>query len=74
MKSYCVPKPSCHYVPGLPHDPTVMVIKNPKKIVSRCFGFYMMSLDLFLIVFCTLFVMGTVGTFLNRRNFVIMLL
>ena len=33
-----------------------------------------MSLDLFFIVFCTLFVMGTVGTFLNRRNFVIMLL
>ena len=33
-----------------------------------------MSLDLFFIVFCTLFVMGTVGTFLNRRNFVIILL
>jgi NADH-quinone oxidoreductase subunit K len=33
-----------------------------------------MSLELFLFVHLVLFVMGTVGTFLNRRNFIIMLM
>ena len=33
-----------------------------------------MSLGLFLFVHLVLFVMGTVGTFLNRRNFIIMLM
>jgi NADH-quinone oxidoreductase subunit K len=33
-----------------------------------------MSLGLFLVVHLVLFVMGTVGTFLNRRNFIIMLM
>nr|AWV57000.1 NADH dehydrogenase subunit 4L [Lacunastrum gracillimum] len=33
-----------------------------------------MSLGLFILVNLGLFVMGTVGTFLNRRNFIIMLI
>lgn len=34
----------------------------------------MQNFAIFLFVFVTLFVMGTVGTFLNRRNFVTILL
>nr|AWV57001.1 NADH dehydrogenase subunit 4L [Pediastrum angulosum] len=33
----------------------------------------MLNFAIFLFVFVTLFVMGTVGTFLNRRNFVTIL-